>query len=502
MEMTGKNRKITPIPARGMRDHLPEEVLPRMEVIDKLRSIFESYGFLPLETPAMERIEVLTGKYGDESEKLIFKVMKRGEELLRALEGAKDGIVIDRQTKTLEVSYQSLAQIFSQALPDLGLRYDLTVSLARVVAQYGGKIAQPFKRYQIAPVWRADRPQRGRFREFIQCDVDIVGSDSLLADAEIISLAVEVYRRLNMSAFEVLVNHRGLLKALNSACGNPADRYNDFCTAIDKLDKIGRDGVGEEMAERGLDTSNLKRFWKLAERSCYINEADDLDALLADMNGFIAAGAGGSESIEQLRELFALLRNLGAEENIIRFDPALARGLDYYTGPVFEVVGRDRSIGSLGGGGRYDELVGMFSNRSIPATGTSFGLDRIVEVLIDQNVLAPRRTTLNVEIIDLSGNDMSAAYCGRILKILRREGVSCDLGYGRGKKAGKQMKSADRRNIPFVIIVGEDEVDDALTGVDDQTFSARAGVTVRRLSDGEQRRTDLSATIRWIKESV
>ncbi len=484
-----------------MKDHLPEEVMLRMKVIDKLCSIFELYGFLPLETPAMERLEVLTGKYGDESERLIFKVMKRGEELLRALEGAKDGIALDNRERTLEAPYQALAKFINRAAPDLGLRYDLTVSLARVVAQYGEKLPKPFKRYQIAPVWRADRPQRGRFREFIQCDVDIVGSDSLVADAEIISLTVDVYQGLKMSAFEVLVNHRGLLKALNSACGNPADKYIDFCTAIDKLDKIGQEGVEEEMEERELDTGNIKRLWELADRSCCVDDEDNLVALLTDIGKFVGGEAGGAESLNQLKELFTLLRNLCVSGNIIRFDPTLARGLDYYTGPVFEVVGKDRSIGSLCGGGRYDELIGMFSNRSIPATGTSFGLDRIVEVLVKQNVLTSRQTTLNVEVIDLLGNDLSAVYCGRILKILRNEGISCDFGYGRGRKAGKQIKSADRRKVPYVIIIGEDETDDSLTGVDDEAFTAQAVVTAKRLSDGEQRTITLEKFVGWMKES-
>ncbi len=217
---------------------------------------------------------------------------------------------------------------------------------------------------------------------------------------------------------------------------------------------------------------------------------------------FVGDDADAVESLDQLRELFTLLRNLGVSGDIIRFDPTLARGLDYYTGPVFEVVGKDRSIGSLGGGGRYDELIGMFSNRSIPATGTSFGLDRIVEVLVEQEILATRQTTLNVEVIDLLGNDLSAVYCGRILKTVRSEGISCDFGYGRGRKAGKQIKSADRRGIPFVIIIGEDEADETLTEVDDNTFTGQAVVTAKRLIDGEQKKISLGEFIKWMKESV
>ena len=488
--MPNKQNKINPVPPRGMKDHLPDELLPRIEVVEKMRRRFELYGFQPLETPAMERLEVLTGKYGDEGDRLIFKVLKRGEDLKRSLDSALS-----------ECDQQSLTKQIGKASADLGLRYDLTVSLARVVAQHGDKLPRPFKRYQIAPVWRADRPQRGRYREFIQCDVDIIGSDSTVADAEIIMLLIDVFRDLKLPEFDVLVNHRGLLKALNYACGNSANRFTDFCTALDKLDKIGTSGVENEMQERNLSIDRLDRLWELAEKSCYINQKDNLKQLIADIRSFIATDEETRDSLDQLEGLFNLLSNLGIPPDIVKFEPALARGLDYYTGPVFEVVCRDRSIGSLGGGGRYDELIGMFSKQSIPATGTSFGLERIVEVLFEKDIISPQRTSLNVEVIDLLNNDNSAAYCGMILKSLRKNDVSCELGYDRGKKIGKQIKTADRRHVPFVLIIGEEEVDEDIIGLDSDGFSAKASVTAKRLSNGEQRTITLVEFLEWVKES-
>ena len=242
--MTKHHGNIDPVPPRGMRDHLPEILVPRLEVVARMRRIFELYGFQPLETPAMERLDVLMGKYGAESDKLVFKVMKRGEELKRALDSLRDrSSSIPELSSGLDDVVHALKEQVPQIVPDLGLRFDLTVSLARVVAQHGDKLPKPFKRYQIAPVWRADRPQKGRYREFIQCDVDIVGTDSMVADAEIISMVIEVLQDLKLPAFYVPVNHRGLLKALSASCGNPPEKFTEFCTALDKLDKIGRDGV-------------------------------------------------------------------------------------------------------------------------------------------------------------------------------------------------------------------------------------------------------------------
>lgn len=468
-----------------MRDHLPAQLRPRLQVVDKMVRIFELYGFQPLETPAMERLEILTGKYGDEGDKLIYKVLKRGDDLKRTLE---EVLLLNQGSETGPVG---LTDQISNAVSDLGLRYDLTVSLARVVAQYANELPKPFKRYQIASVWRADRPQRGRFREFIQCDVDIVGTDSIVADAEIILLVIDIFQELDFPGFEVLVNHRRLLKALSKACGNTSDQFTNFCTALDKLDKIGRDGVAKDMKERGLETTKLDELWELADQRCYIETKDELNRLFQNIRAFLG---GDDESLVQLEELFKLLENLGIPDSIVRFDQALARGLDYYTGPVFEVVGSDPSIGSLCGGGRYDELVGMFSKQSIPAVGTSFGLERIVEVLNDKGLLEAENASVDVEIIDLLNNELGAAFCGRVMKILKHNGISCELGYDRGKKTGKQIKNADKNGIPYVVIIGEDEINQKHVEIDDII------VTAKRLSDGEQKRLGIIEFVNWVKE--
>jgi len=482
-----------------MRDCLPEQLQPRLEVIEKMCRVFQLYGFQPLETPAMERLEILTGKYGDEGDKLIYRVMKRGEELKRSLGDIADSC------SPLGDDINSLTKFVSKMAPDLGLRYDLTVSLARVVAQHGNKLPKPFKRYQIAPVWRADRPQRGRYREFIQCDVDIAGTDSMVADAEIITLFIDVFNDLKLPAFEVLVNHRGLLKALSTACGNLPEKSNDFCTALDKMDKIGMDGVVDEMSKRNLQTEKLSQLWELTQQRCYINQSEELNALFNSFSEFIDLDESNELFLKQMEELFRLLNGLSIPRDIVMFDPSLARGLDYYTGPVFEIFCRDRSIGSLAGGGRYDELIGMFSKQSIPAVGASLGLDRIVDILLEQGIIETKKTTVDVMVIDIDKSNDSIEYCGMILKELKKAGISCELNYDRDRQVGKQIKAADKRKISFIIFAGEGETATGI--VRKRHFSKKFEpidlyVNIKRLIDGDERKNiTLSDCIRWIKES-
>lgn len=497
--MSKDSEYITPTPPRGMRDHLPEQLQPRLKIIEKMRRIFELYGFQPLGTPAMERLEVLTGKYGEESDKLIYRVLKRGDDLKRSLEE------IRALNPEISADIDELHQSINRNASDLGLRYDLTVSLARVVAQHGDKLPKPFKRYQIAPVWRADRPQRGRYREFIQCDIDIVGTDSMVADAEIILLVIDVLQDLNLPAFDVLVNHRGLLKSLSASCGNAADKFTDFCTALDKLDKIGKDGVEEEMKQRRLSTGRLGQLWELAEFRCYINVSDELVHLFRKLREFIGNDESDNTHLQQLEELFRLLNGLGVSANIVKFDPTLARGLDYYTGPVFEIYGHDKSLGSLGGGGRYDELIGMFSKQEIPATGTSFGLERIADVMVEKGIIESKQAAVEVMVIDVDKSDYSIEYCGMILKALKRDGISCELNYDRGRKLGKQIKTADKRKVPFIIFAGEGE---AATGILRKRHLSKKfepndmPVNIKRLIDGDERKSiTLHDCIEWIKKS-
>lgn len=389
--------------AQGMRDLLPEEMLPRQAVLDTVRGIFERFGFDPLETPAMERIETLTGKYGDEGAKLIFKVLKRGE-------GGDRGEV------------------------DLGLRYDLTVPLARVIAMHP-TLPTPFKRYQIQPVWRADRPQRGRLREFTQCDVDIAGTESRLAEAECLAVVDAALRALGFADFTIRLNDRRLLKAMAATIG-AADQEIAVITALDKLDKIGRDGVQRELVALGISEDGVAHLFAMLQDGAPVPGMDAIEAELAQIRGWAVA--------------------LGASPERILLDRTLARGLDYYTGPVFETVLNDGAIGSVSGGGRYDGLVGMFSGKPIPAVGVSLGIDRLL-VLMEERGLLPKRPATSEVWVTIFGPDTLDASLHTV-RALRDAGLNAEITLDRVGKLGKQLKSADKRGVRWVVNLGPDEV--------------------------------------------
>ncbi len=418
--------------ARGTRDLLPAQMHARLWVLDKVRAIFARYGFEPLETPAFENIDTLMGKYGDEGEKLIFRILERGE-------GGREGKA------------------------DLALRYDLTVPLARVVAQ-NPALPMPFKRYQVQPVWRADRPQKGRYREFYQCDADIVGINSRVADAECLAMASDALTELGFAGrFQIKLNHRKLLSAIVAAAG-AAEREGEVLVAIDKLDKVGVPGVTKELGERGFDAAVIDRLWAI------LAAPDDLDAV-AD-----AVGEAALAPAAELREVLAHAAALGATG--VAFDATLARGLGYYTGPVFEAVITDGGVGSVSGGGRYDGLVGMFSKRDVPAVGISLGLERLLVVMEERGMLPTGGTRTRVLVTrfapELDGAALAAA------RTLRDAGVLVETWLGAPGKLGNQFKYADQRGIPFAVVIGPDE--------------AAAGVAkVKDLKTGEQREVALAA---------
>ena len=482
-----RQQRITPALPRGMRDHLPEQLRPRLEVVERIRRIFELYGFQPLETPALERLDVLTGKYGEEGEKLTFRVMKRGEEFRRAWEAVKEGAAPDE-------------------LADLGLRYDLTVPLARVVAQYGDRLPRPFKRYQIAPVWRADRPQHGRYREFIQCDVDIVGTDSRLADAELIVLMADVFNQLGLGEVEIHVNDRKLLFAMSRACGNPPGKFSEFCIELDKLEKVGREGVAQGMNIRGLATVVLPELWTFGDRIVRDLQGSPIGGPPSfdwEWSGLAMRNAELSDEFRKgVRELFDLYQAaivLGVRQQSVIINPFLARGLDYYTGPVYEAVLPQAGIGSLGGGGRYDELIGLFTGKSVPATGTSFGLERIVDLMLERGLLAEGKAAAEVSVLQLAGGYEAVEFAGVVLKFLRNAGVSCEPSYHVDAKIAKHIQAAAKRGNGFVVFVGDDELA--------RYKSMRAGapeeipVTAKRLTDGVQKQLSLSQFVLWLGES-
>jgi histidyl-tRNA synthetase len=399
-------------PARGMRDFLPEDVRRREYVIGVITRVYERYGFEPLETPAVENLETLLGKYGDEGNKLIFKILKRGE-----------------HEKTGEA--------------DLALRYDLTVPLARVVAQHQARLPRLFKRYQIQPVWRADRPARGRFREFYQCDVDALGSTAPVVEAEQCAAVSDALLALGFSDFKIRLNHRQLLASALRRADIPESLHGGALIALDKLDKIGADTVRAEMAASGIDETRSSALLGVFER---------LRGGSQDPGGL---DGPGSAALENLAAIQALLEGTSAEGHIER-DPTLARGLSYYTGAIMEVNVADLA-GSLGGGGRYDNLVGMFSGQDIPACGFSLGLERILVVMGERGMfpasLPSAPADVMVALFDASSTAPALALAGR----LRSAGLRV-LVYPDPDKLGKQIKYADGRGIPFVALLGADEI--------------------------------------------
>ncbi len=495
LTMNSNKPKITPALPRGMRDLLPDQLAVRYKVIETLRRVFELYGFQPLETPAMERLEILSGKGGEESDKLSFLVMKRGDELQKALE----------KVKTENLSGKDAAR----ELADMGLRYDLTVPLARVAAMYPGKLPMPFKRYQIAPVWRAERPQHGRYREFTQCDVDIVGTDSPVADAEIIALLLDGYdaigRVFKLSDWNIVikVNHRGILRQLSEAIGNQPEQFTSFCLVLDKLDKIGQDAVTKEMGERGLKTDILPAMWDILSQA---NNLQNLFTVLEPLRSLLGSKFDYApfESIRDLVWNWELTS--GFQFAKVESDFTLARGLDYYTGVVFEVVVTNGGIGSLGGGGRYDQLVASFSNQPLPAVGVSFGLERIVDVITNQ---LGDRTSEMPKVVPINVNPEAApSYLRRwIASELRGHLITCEFPYVEKEKTGKQIQDAQKIGASHVILIDEEirkvyPVEKRLTNRDSLPDLSNLEFETKRLFDGEQRRLTLPQIVEWIKEST
>lgn len=436
-----------------MRDFLPADVRRREYVIGVIKEVYERYGFEPLETPAVENIETLLGKYGEEGNQLIFKILKRGE-----------------HEKT------------GQA--DLALRYDLTVPLARVVAQYQNELPKFFKRYQIQPVWRADRPARGRFREFYQCDVDVLGSSSMVVEAEICSAASEVLTKLGFDDFVIRINHRHALTGVLQAAGVAPDKHDAALVALDKLDKIGRAGVEKEFAERSIDasaaTSLLDFFGALVslDHAAEVTAGEDPgqkrkalnSAILGRLVEFVGDNALGARGVDELRLImeFADAEGVGAR---IEIDPSLARGLSYYTGAIMEINVKDLP-GSLGGGGRYDNLVGMFLGSDVPACGFSLGLERIIVVMTERKMFPEGLASAPADVMVSVWNEQSIADSLSLAQELRSAGLRVDL-YPEADKLGKQFKYASTRGIPFVVVIGDDE-------------RARREVSVKDLRSGEQ----------------
>jgi histidyl-tRNA synthetase len=394
-------------PASGTRDFLPDDVAQRERVFATIREVFSLHGFAPLDTPAFERLEVLTGKYGEEGDQLIFKILRRGE-------------------------HEDTGEA------DLALRYDLTVPLARVVARYGSQLVMPFKRYHIAPVWRADRPGKGRYREFFQCDVDTVGSDSLTADAGTLLAVADVLDQLGLSGFRIQLNSRQALRGLIEAYGIDEELETTTLVALDKLDKVGPDGVAAELRERGIAGDVVDTL--VADLA-----ADDLTERVRER---LAGTERGRAGLAEVDEVIGIVDGDVPGGELV-YAPVLARGLSYYTGPVFEVVHEDLAV-TIAAGGRYDDLVGMFSGQDVPATGGSLGIERILLLLAEAG------DTSAPDVVVTVMDDEGRADAQQVAARLRRRGVAADVYVGDGR-LGKQLKYADRRGVRFAVIRGSDE---------------------------------------------
>lgn len=448
--------RLNTAPISGARDFLPRDLAPRNRLFRLLRETFERYGYEPLETPAIEHSSTLEGKYGEEGERLLFRILKNGRDLESAANDLwKAGPEADR-------SAAALARNFS----DMALRYDLTVPMARVIAAHQNDIVMPFRRYQMQPVWRGDRPQRGRYREFYQCDVDCVGSRSTLADAEMATIHYEVFSALGFTDFVTNISHRGLLDALMAVSGVPEERRNSARVAIDKLDKIGLDGVRQELDKAGLAERPRDALLDA------ISVSGTPDDILASLRSLVAGTAQGEQGARELEEIFAAMRAMGVPDQRFTLNPAMVRGTDYYTGVIYETVLVDGKYGTLGAGGRYDRLVGMFLGRDIPAVGISFGVERILVAMEDAGLLAGSAITTTQALVTLFSDETASASLA-LAKALRAGGVCAEV-YPDAKSIGPQLSFANKRGIPLAFIIGPDE-------------AARGAATMRDLRSGEQR---------------
>lgn len=446
----------TPSIPKGTRDYSPEVMVKRNYIFDTIKSVFQLYGYMPLETPAMENLSTLMGKYGDEGDKLLFKILNSGNFLSDVTEQ--------------ELQEKNLSRLTNK-ITEKGLRYDLTVPFARFVVQHQSEIVFPFKRYQIQPVWRADRPQKGRYREFYQCDVDVVGSDSLLNEVELIQIVDEIYRRLKIRV-RLLINNRKILAGIAETIGYP-DKLTDITVAIDKMDKIGREAVNQELQERGIESEGIIKLQPILDLKGTNTEK------LQQLRSVLAKSETGMKGVEELTRVFDHLRTLDLSTDI-QLDLTLARGLSYYTGAIFEVKALDAEIGSITGGGRYDDLTGIFGLKNVSGVGISFGADRIFDVMNQLNLFpSDKRSTTHILFVNFGPEEEK--FCLPFLQVLRRQGINAEL-YPDAAKMKKQMAYADKKGIPFVALVGENEIKSGVVSLKNMLSGEQENVKFEELA--------------------
>ncbi len=462
-----KNRFMASKPSipKGTRDFSPADVAKRNYIIQIIKSNFEKFGFQPIETPSFENSETLMGKYGEEGDRLIFKILNSGDYLSKANESHLESKDSTKLTSSIS---------------EKALRYDLTVPFARYVVQHQNDIEFPFKRYQIQPVWRADRPQKGRFREFYQCDADVVGSKSLWQEVELVQLYDTVFTALGLQGVTIKINNRKILSGIAAVIG-ASDKLIDFTVALDKLDKIGEDGVKKEMIEKGIPEEALSKVQPLFNFTGSITEKiEKLSVLLQDSEE-------GMKGVEELRFICETVSKLGLSTAVLDLDVTLARGLNYYTGAIFEVAPpKTVAMGSIGGGGRYDDLTGIFGLKNMSGVGISFGLDRIYLVL-EELKLFPETVAATSKALFINYGNNEAFYAMQAIKKLRESGIKVEL-YPDNVKVAKQFQHADKRGIPFAIIAGEQELES-------KTFA------LKNLLSGEQQVLDLEGLKNYLLQN-
>ena len=453
---------IKPSVPKGTRDFSPAEMAKRNFIFDTIKSVFRKYGYQQIETPSMENLSTLTGKYGDEGDKLMFKILNSGD-FWDAAESKK------QKDQSFEYSSKNLTSVISEK----ALRYDLTVPFARYVVQHQNEITFPFKRFQVQPVWRADRPQKGRYREFFQCDADVVGSDSLLNEAEFILIYDEALSNLGLKDFTIKINNRKIL----SGIAELIDKYDnivDLTVAIDKLDKIGFDGVVKELIERGFTEADIEKI-----KPVILLQGNN-EQKLQSLRSALSTSTTGLKGCEEIETVFNYLKSCKIQRATIELDITLARGLNYYTGAIFEVKTNEVAMGSIGGGGRYDDLTGMFGLKDLTGAGISFGADRIYDVM-EELILFPEATNQSTQVLMCCFDKEGELYALPLLQQLRSQNINSEL-YPAGAKIKKQMDYANNKQIPYVILIGSDEMQSGL-------------LSFKNMQSGEQEKLNAAAII-------
>ena len=418
---------------KGTRDFLPTEVAKRNYMFATIKEVFRRYGYAPIETPSFELSSTLLGKYGDEGDRLIFRILNSGEKMKKA---------------DLEALAQENLPRFANSVAEKALRYDLTVPFARFVVQHQNDLTFPFKRYQIQPVWRADRPQHGRYQEFTQCDVDVVGSDSLLYEVELVQIFDEVLSQLRLPGFSILINNRKILSGIAEVSGETA-RIIDLTVAIDKLDKIGEDGVIKELSEKGFTTKAIDKIKPL-----FAFQGNNVEKITL-MRAYLADSEIGLKGLDELQEVLDHITELGLNKGELIFDLTLARGLNYYTGAIFEVKAHGVKMGSICGGGRYDDLTALFGLNGLSGVGISFGADRIYDVMTELS-LFPKELDRTLDILFVNFGSEEAKFCMKLLREVRSLGIAAEL-YPSAAKLQKQFKYANDRNVAYCVVIGAEE---------------------------------------------